>query len=244
MGQLDVTTTGFSRPHRFDPSDPTPAVLGPHDVNAAPVIGPGGGLVAIDGAVLAPGARRGALTVDAYSLSDGSVETISGPRSTVTAFAASPDGSRSAAAVTSIDRPAELWRLAPGEPTRLRSLNDDLLAHLEGNGTAAETLQRALLQCLATDHASRRGFAAAPDEAEAELRYRLGLDTDDGYHTWLEANDLDRADARRLATAQAALVWAAEQFDAETRNVVADVLRLRDRYPTVRASIEARAVSR
>jgi dipeptidyl aminopeptidase/acylaminoacyl peptidase len=131
---------GFARPHRLDLDGGPPALLGRHDVNANPL--GGGELVGVDGGILAAGIRRGAVNLDHYGLADGSLHTRCEGPFQIGAFDASPDGSRVVASVATLDRPAELWQLAPGEPTRLVSLNDDLLAKLDVAVTEAVTIER------------------------------------------------------------------------------------------------------
>jgi dipeptidyl aminopeptidase/acylaminoacyl peptidase len=140
VGLIDAARYGFSRPHRLDLDGGPPAVLGPHDVNANPV--GGGEVVAVDGGVLTAGVRRGAVDVDEYRLADGSLHTRYAGKLQVHSFAATADGSRLVGAVSSVDRPAELWLLAPGEPERLVGLNDDLLAELDLAVTEAVTIDR------------------------------------------------------------------------------------------------------
>jgi len=142
VGTTDASTHGFSRPHLLDPqrggsrpsdgaANTAARVLGPHDVNANPIIAVTGGLVTVNGAVLLSGPRQGAVTIDRYHLDDGTITTLGRPDQQILAFDASPDGSRIVASVTSIDRPAELWELTPDGQTKLVSLNNDILAELD-----------------------------------------------------------------------------------------------------------------
>ncbi len=137
LGRFDGRRYGFSRPHllRID-GDPgvepgPPQLIGPHDANVVPTIGPRGGLVCVDGAVLTSGPRRGTVAVDAYRLDDGSREAVAEGPFQVLAFDASADGEQVVGAVTTLDRPAELWRLAPGTPEPLVTLNEAILAELD-----------------------------------------------------------------------------------------------------------------
>jgi acylaminoacyl-peptidase len=140
LGIDDVARYGFARPHVVDLDGGGPAVLGPHDVNIDPLGGTE--MVPVDGGLLASGSRRGATDLDFYRLSDGSLETRVSGRFQLRSFAATAGGERVVGALTSVDRPAELWQLSPGEPTKLISLNDELLAGLDLATTEAVTIER------------------------------------------------------------------------------------------------------
>jgi len=131
VGSTDALRPGFSRPYRFDVDSAEHAVLGPHDVNASPVIGVSGGLACVSGGVLLSGPRRGAVDVDRYGLDDGSMTTPVAGKFQVLAFDSSSDGSRIVASITSPDRPAELWEYRGDSATRLVRLNDELLDQLD-----------------------------------------------------------------------------------------------------------------
>ena len=131
VGTTDAAQHGFSRPYRFDLDSGEVTVLGPHDVNASPVIGVSGGLALVDGGVLLSGPRHGGVNIDQYQLADGAISTRVAGNFQVLAFDASSDGARIVASVTSPDRPAELWDFTTNTPTRLVRLNDDLLDQLD-----------------------------------------------------------------------------------------------------------------
>ncbi len=132
-GTTEAARTGFHRPHLIGLPDQgrTPSVepLGHHDYNVVPDRMSGNAVVAVDGAVLYPGVRRGRIAIDRYGL-DGTHGVVYEQDDQVLAFDASADGSTVVAAVTTPDRPAELWRL-DGVPDRLVGLNDELLARLD-----------------------------------------------------------------------------------------------------------------
>lgn len=131
LGTTTADTHGFARPHTIDREARKATVVGPHDVNVAPVIGVAGGLVPVTNGLLLSGPRRGAVTIDHYDLDDGSLTIrAEGPYQAI-AFDASPDGTRIVASVSSTDRPAELWQMSPGPPTRLVGLNDEILDEIE-----------------------------------------------------------------------------------------------------------------
>lgn len=134
FGTTDNSTTGFNHPHVIDvsPSGGPPRVerLGDHDFNVVPGMLSGRGAVPVDGGVLLPGFRTGRVAIDRYDLASGDRSVVhEGPHQAL-AFDATPNLSAAVAAVTSANRPAELWRV-DGEPTRLVSLNDDVLSEIE-----------------------------------------------------------------------------------------------------------------
>jgi dipeptidyl aminopeptidase/acylaminoacyl peptidase len=136
VGALDTSVPTFGRPHTFDPTGTGsdhrgPVVLGPHDVNASPGIGAAACLVAVDGGILASGIRGGALSIDHYAFDSGAITPRGHGQYQATTFDATPDGARIVAAVTTPQRPAELWDLSGPDPTVLVGLNHDLLAELD-----------------------------------------------------------------------------------------------------------------
>lgn len=119
---------------------------------------------------------------------------------------------------------------APIEPSEIDE-------HLRSTGDDAEIAQRALLQHLSIRLAKLEGVHVDTEHAVAELRTKLNLDDDETLSRWLDANDLDIDGCRRLANAQACVTWAAGRFDDETRKALADVLRIRGRYPADRSAV-------
>ena len=147
-GRMDGRTVGFSRPHRVGVAGTAPTVepIGHHDHNVAPGSLSGNGVVAIgspeDGSgssMLYPGFRRGRIAIDEYRLADGGHAVIHEGPHQVVAFDATPDGRTIVAAVSTPERPAELWLLRhqreQNGPKRLVTLNDDVLAELDIAGT-------------------------------------------------------------------------------------------------------------
>ena len=133
VGSSECDHYGFARPHRLDPEAGAEGatVLGPHDLNAAPVIGARTPPVAVDGGVLIVQARRGAMVIDRYDLASGALTPVVHHEAAVVGFDTAPDGSRLVAAITTVDRPAELWDASGPDPVRLAALNDDVLAQLD-----------------------------------------------------------------------------------------------------------------
>lgn len=162
LGTTSAETHGFTRPHVLDPATATATVLGPHDVNVEPMVEGAGGIVAIDDGILVGGPRRGSATIDEYRLDDGSVGIRAEGTFQALAFDASADGSRIVASVTSVDRPAELWQVAPGPPTRLVGLNDDILAEIE-----LATVER--VEVSSTDGVVVEAFVTRPPRSAPSL---------------------------------------------------------------------------
>ena len=136
VGALDASVPSFPRPHTMDPASTGagprgPVVLGPHDVNASPGIGVATSLAAVDGGILVNGIRGGAISVDHYALDTGAISHRGWGPFQVTSFDATTDGTRIVAAVTTPDRPAELWDLSDSDPVELVTLNDEVLAELD-----------------------------------------------------------------------------------------------------------------
>lgn len=122
----------LSRPHLLDQTGASePAVVGPHDVNCAAALGGAAAPVAIDGGLIAAGIRGTTIGVDRYDWNSGELTTIASGPWMSGAMAASADGSRILATVTTPTRPAELWDVSGEEPSVLVSLNDELLAELD-----------------------------------------------------------------------------------------------------------------
>ena len=135
-GNLDIRLTSFDQPFLLDPAGSTaPRQLGTDDVNCTALLGGSAAPAAIDGALVLPGIRGGTITVDRYDLETGATTVLAPVRGMAGALAASADGSRLVAAVSTPTRPAELWDVSAmasgGAPTVLVSLNDDLLAELD-----------------------------------------------------------------------------------------------------------------
>ncbi len=75
--------------------------------------------------------RRGSVTLDQLDVDTGVLTTLIGGDQVVTTFDASPTKDRIIAAITSPNRPAELWQLEDGELQPLVELNQELLAELD-----------------------------------------------------------------------------------------------------------------
>ncbi|MCP3989181.1 MAG: S9 family peptidase [Actinomycetia bacterium] len=131
IGTLDASVHSFARPHKLEPGTHGAVVLGPHDVNASPVIGATTTLVAIDGGVLANGPRRGGIAIDEYRLDSGAVSTRCDGGLQALTFDASVDGSHIVASVTTPEHPAQLWDVSAPDPVTLVTLNDQVLAELD-----------------------------------------------------------------------------------------------------------------
>ncbi len=134
FGKTDNSTTGFNHPHLVDVStsaeQPNTRRLGAHDFNVAQGMLSGRCTAPVDGGLLTPGVRAGRVAIDRYDFDTGDRTVIHEGPHQVLAFDAAPDLSAAVAAITSPQRPAELWRV-DGEPTRLVSMNDELLAELD-----------------------------------------------------------------------------------------------------------------
>ncbi|MGI9598571.1 MAG: prolyl oligopeptidase family serine peptidase [Acidimicrobiales bacterium] len=150
---MTVGITGFHKPFRLGLPEhgPIPDVqpIGNPDQHVVPggmngnamvaMTRPAGGrsesgsdtaLEAGPGSVLFPGVRSGRTAIDEYRLADGCRSVVhEGPHEAL-AFDASADGTVVVAAITTTERPAELWRV-DGEATKLVSLNDDVLGELD-----------------------------------------------------------------------------------------------------------------
>ncbi len=85
----------------------------------------------LDGSLLCLANRRGSVTLDQLDVETGKLSTLVGGDQVVTNFDSNSTGTRMIAAITSPNRPAELWELADGELRRLIQLNQDLLAELD-----------------------------------------------------------------------------------------------------------------
>ena len=137
IGIDDITgdpkqATWLSRPHLLDPTGAAgPRVVGPHDINCAAALGGAARPVAVDGGLIAAGIRGTTISVDRYDWTSGELRTVAGGPWMSGAMAATADGERILAAVTTPTRPAELWDLSSDEPFVLVSLNDTLLAELD-----------------------------------------------------------------------------------------------------------------
>lgn len=138
-GMTDASQTRFHKPFRIGlPGDgPVPTIepIGNPDQHVVPASVGGNGAVAISGpglddSILLPGVRRGCVGIDSYRLSDGAHSIVDEGPHQVQAFDASSDGAIIVAAITTAERPAELWRV-DGRRTKLVSLNDQLLAELD-----------------------------------------------------------------------------------------------------------------
>lgn len=149
-GRADISTVGFSRPHLvgLPETDRKPAVrsLGHHDYNVSPALLGDSGQVALnvaEAAILYPGVRNGRIGIDRYDLDDGGHRILHEGPHQVLAFDASDDGRTIVAAITTTERPAELWRIEPAGDTetgadleraghrKLVTLNEDVLAELD-----------------------------------------------------------------------------------------------------------------
>ncbi|MEZ5279117.1 MAG: S9 family peptidase [Acidimicrobiales bacterium] len=84
----------------------------------------------VDGAVLVTGPRRGRVAIDRYDI-DGARTVLYEDDSTVVAFDVAPNTGELFAAITTTQRPAELWKVAAGHATKLVALNDDVLAEVD-----------------------------------------------------------------------------------------------------------------
>lgn len=136
-GSEDASAYSFTRPYRIDPEAGTVTVLGPHDANATPIMCPDAMPVPVPDGILVIEAEAGTMAIHRYDLHHGGrtrLET-NPDHSKVLAVAASADGKRIVGAVTTPDRPAELWELGPSGPNRLVALNDDLLDQIELGAT-------------------------------------------------------------------------------------------------------------
>ncbi len=138
-GMTDVTLTAFHRPYRValpgHGSVPSVQSLGHPDQHVVPAGIGGNGSASITaadgtGSILFPGVRRGRIAIDRYRLDDGRHDVLHEGPYQVQAFDATADGEIVVAAITTPERPADLWRV-DGEPTKLVSLNDDVLAELD-----------------------------------------------------------------------------------------------------------------
>lgn len=135
-GSLDVTVTGFHRPYLVDVHDGSTtkvSVLGDHDQHVVPSFSTNG-QCPVDGGVLYPGVRSGRVAIDRYDLESGARSVIHEGHHQATAFSSTPDGSVVVAAITSPERPAELWRV-DGTAHKLVSLNDAVLDQLDLGST-------------------------------------------------------------------------------------------------------------
>ena len=122
-------TIEFERVFRADPKNPgQPTQVAFDDVSIA--AGPSTARP-VEGGVLVAGSRRGRLAIDKYDLGDGSRSVAYEDDSTVVAFDTVDNGQTILAAVTSTQRPAELWRISGGSANKILSLNDDVLAEID-----------------------------------------------------------------------------------------------------------------
>ncbi len=131
LGDPAANEIRLLRPHVLDPAgDAAPEVIGPHDVNSSSLVGPGRAPTARSNEIYLPGIHGGAVTVDRYDLTDGSLTTVADGPVVISSFDVTSAGSI-IAAVSSPTKPAELWEFTDGVPTTLLSLNGDLLASLD-----------------------------------------------------------------------------------------------------------------
>ncbi len=156
IGTPDGAAVRLMRPHLLDRNGvEPPRVLGLADVSAASVVGAPSVPCVVDAAVLLPGTRGGAVTIDRYELSTGNVSTLLQGQLSVGAFDATADGTRIVAAVSTPTRPAELWQIVDNEPSTLLSLNEELLAQLD-------LVEPEQLQIPSTDGVSVEAFLFRP----------------------------------------------------------------------------------
>lgn len=159
-GLPDNTRTGFDKPYRLGlpGTDAVPSVqpFGTSDQNLAPGAMAGVGWVAVEDGLLLPGSRSGRVALDHYRLHDGQQTVVHEDDHQIRDFAAA-DGGIIVAAITSTERPADLWRL-DGTPRILVALNDAVLAELDLGRT--ETVSVA-----STGGAEVQAFVVRPPES-------------------------------------------------------------------------------
>ncbi len=90
-----------------------------------------GGRWSTDSSLFCLANRRGSVTLDQLDIETGMLTTLIGGDQVVTNFDSNSTGTRMIAAITSPNRPAELWELTDGKLQRLVELNQDLLAELD-----------------------------------------------------------------------------------------------------------------
>ncbi len=138
IGSIKTDTIEFSRIFEIDPTQPgEPTLVAFDDINISGRPRP------IAGGVLTGGNRSGRVAVDRYELAAGSRSTVYEDDNTVLAFDTVDDGATIVAAVTSTQRPAELWRIVDGTATKILALNDDVLAEIDLAITEAVTVTSA-----------------------------------------------------------------------------------------------------
>ena len=132
-GSRDRSRMGFHRPHVIAVTDgdgePGATVLGPHDLHVVPSMSPNS-QCPVDGGVLYPGVRNGRIAIDRYDINTGERTVVHEGPHQVLAFDSTADGSIVVAAISSPERPAELWRV-DGTPRKIVSLNDAVLAEID-----------------------------------------------------------------------------------------------------------------
>lgn len=115
----------------LDPGDGSLAPIGEPDVGVASVIGAGASPVVLDDAVLLPANRRGAVHLDRVPLDGGAPATVVAGPLVVSCVAATSDGRRVVAGVSTPRHPSALFEVRDDDLERLTDHDRGLLDELD-----------------------------------------------------------------------------------------------------------------